>query len=185
MKRSQSQPGYDGGSAASATAEPSAEALAQRFHETYERLAPSFGYETREASAKPWADVPDQNKRLMVAVCAELLAESSAVSAASEPSAAEVAAVYRLAQEYRSEARRGHSLCAVLTEDVATILGEIHRHRPQGAQGACASAAISTEGHGPADSCTLCGGLCIHSPRSARPTGDSDKVPGKPPETLP
>lgn len=50
-----------------------AEALAQRFHETYERLAPSFGYETREASAKPWADVPDQNKRLMIAVCGEIL----------------------------------------------------------------------------------------------------------------
>jgi hypothetical protein len=51
-----------------------AEALARRFHETYERLAPSHGYETREASAKPWADVPSQNKGLMVAVCAEILA---------------------------------------------------------------------------------------------------------------
>lgn len=55
-----------------------AEALAQRFHETYERLAPSFGYETREASAKPWADVPDQNKRLMIAVCGEILAALAA-----------------------------------------------------------------------------------------------------------
>lgn len=50
-----------------------AEELAQRFHETYERLAPSFGYETRKESAKPWADVPEQNKRLMVAVCAEIM----------------------------------------------------------------------------------------------------------------
>jgi hypothetical protein len=47
--------------------------LARQFHETYERLAPSFGYETREASAKPWADVPDQNKQLMIAVCEEIL----------------------------------------------------------------------------------------------------------------
>lgn len=54
-----------------------AESLAQRFHETYERLAPSFGYATREASAKPWADVPEQNKRLMIAVCAEILAALS------------------------------------------------------------------------------------------------------------
>jgi hypothetical protein len=46
--------------------------VAQRFHETYERLAPSFGYQTREASAKPWADVPEQNKALMIAVCAEI-----------------------------------------------------------------------------------------------------------------
>lgn len=51
-----------------------AEALAQRFHETYERLAPSFAYETRKASAKPWAEVPDNNKRLMIAVCSEILA---------------------------------------------------------------------------------------------------------------
>jgi hypothetical protein len=51
-----------------------AEALAQSFHETYERLAPSFGYETRKASAKPWAEVPENNRRLMIAVCAELLA---------------------------------------------------------------------------------------------------------------
>ncbi len=50
------------------------EKLAQQFHETYERLAPNFGYKTREASAKPWSDVPDDNKGLMIAVCAEILA---------------------------------------------------------------------------------------------------------------
>lgn len=49
------------------------ERLAQLFHETYERLAPDFEYKTREASAKPWADVPEQNKQLMIAVAAELL----------------------------------------------------------------------------------------------------------------
>lgn len=47
--------------------------LAQLFHETYERLAPDFGYRTREASAKPWADVPAANRDLMVATCFELL----------------------------------------------------------------------------------------------------------------
>lgn len=50
-----------------------AEELARLFHDTYERLAPRFGYETREASAKPWEEVPDQNKALMIAVCSELL----------------------------------------------------------------------------------------------------------------
>lgn len=54
-----------------------AEALARRFHETYERLAPDYGYKTREASAKPWAEVPEQNKSLMIAVCAELLEEKT------------------------------------------------------------------------------------------------------------
>lgn len=50
-----------------------AERLAKRFHESYERLAPSFGYRTREASARPWEQVPSDNRALMVAVCAELL----------------------------------------------------------------------------------------------------------------
>lgn len=50
-----------------------AEELAQLFHETYERLAPSFRYKTREASAKPWAEVPEQNKKLMTAVCEEVM----------------------------------------------------------------------------------------------------------------
>lgn len=49
------------------------ELLAQRFHEEYERLAPSFGYQTRKESAKPWAEVPARNKALMIAVCKELL----------------------------------------------------------------------------------------------------------------
>ncbi len=51
------------------------EQLAQKFHETYERLAPSHGYETRKESAKPWADVPANNKNLMIAVCGEILEE--------------------------------------------------------------------------------------------------------------
>jgi hypothetical protein len=47
--------------------------LARQFHETYERLAPEFGYETRAESAVPWDEVPDNNQSLMVAVCRELL----------------------------------------------------------------------------------------------------------------
>lgn len=49
------------------------ETLARRFHEAYERLAPSFGYETRKESAVAWEDVPERNKALMVAVAAEML----------------------------------------------------------------------------------------------------------------
>ena len=50
-----------------------AEQIAQAFHEAHERLAPDFGYKTREASAKPWAEVPEQNKALMVAVVQALI----------------------------------------------------------------------------------------------------------------
>lgn len=48
------------------------EALARMFHESYERLAPLFNYETRKASAVPWTDVPADNKRLMIAVAKEI-----------------------------------------------------------------------------------------------------------------
>lgn len=53
---------------------PDAESVARLFHDSYERLAPAFGYETREASRVPWESVPERNKRLMIAVAAEVLA---------------------------------------------------------------------------------------------------------------
>ena len=53
---------------------PDAESVARLFHETYERLAPSFKYKTRDATRVPWEQVPERNKRLMVAVAAEVLA---------------------------------------------------------------------------------------------------------------
>lgn len=53
---------------------PDAESVAKLFHEAYERLAPAFGYETREATRVPWELVPERNKRLMIAATAEVLA---------------------------------------------------------------------------------------------------------------
>lgn len=52
-----------------------AEQIAQQFHEAYEELAPSHGYETRKASRRPWSEVPEQNKSLMIAVVTRLLNE--------------------------------------------------------------------------------------------------------------
>lgn len=54
---------------------PNAETVARMFHDAYERLAPSFGYKTREASAVPWDDVPEPNRSLMIAVAADVLAQ--------------------------------------------------------------------------------------------------------------
>lgn len=48
------------------------EIIAREFHEAYERLAPSFGYKTREASAVEWDDVPEPNRSLMIAVAGEV-----------------------------------------------------------------------------------------------------------------
>jgi len=49
------------------------EEIAKEFHETYERLAPDFDYETRAASAVDWKDVPEGNRKLMVATVTKLL----------------------------------------------------------------------------------------------------------------
>lgn len=49
-----------------------AQDLAVLFHDTYERLAPSFGYETRTDTRK--FDPTTPNGRLMIAVCGEVLA---------------------------------------------------------------------------------------------------------------
>ena len=51
------------------------EALAQIFHDEYERQAPEFGYTTRRSSAQPWEDVPEPNKSLMIAVAKKVLDE--------------------------------------------------------------------------------------------------------------
>ena len=52
-----------------------AEELAQLFHETYERLAPEYGYTTRKTSAVPWSEVPEPNKSLMIAVAEKVMEE--------------------------------------------------------------------------------------------------------------
>lgn len=52
-----------------------AEQIAAEFHRTYELLAPNFGYKTRDASAVPWEDVPEANKKLMVSVVQALLTQ--------------------------------------------------------------------------------------------------------------
>lgn len=50
-----------------------AEFMAKMFHDKYEKLAPSFGYKTRKATAKSWFEIPDNNKNLMIAVAQEIL----------------------------------------------------------------------------------------------------------------
>lgn len=58
-----------------------AEYIAEQFHNAYEALAPEHGYETREASRKPWSEVPKRNRELMVATVQRLLDDGVIVSA--------------------------------------------------------------------------------------------------------
>jgi hypothetical protein len=51
-------------------------ALARRFHEVYEDLAPTFGYETRTETRVAWDDLPTENRQLMTAVAAVIQAEA-------------------------------------------------------------------------------------------------------------
>lgn len=53
-----------------AAPELTAEQLARSFHEIYERLAPVFGYETREDTKV--FDPNSKNGKLMIAVCTEM-----------------------------------------------------------------------------------------------------------------
>lgn len=52
--------------------EQEADSVARRFHNAYEAWAPSFEYTTRDESAKPWDQVPENNKALMRRVVSEL-----------------------------------------------------------------------------------------------------------------
>jgi len=49
------------------------EQLAKLFHDTYERLAPQYGYKTRKASSLDWDEVPELNKELMIETCKVIL----------------------------------------------------------------------------------------------------------------
>ncbi len=42
-------------------------------HDAYEKAAVGAGWETQQASRKPWADVPDANKETMRAAVGALL----------------------------------------------------------------------------------------------------------------
>ena len=50
-----------------------AKQLARLFHNTYEKLAPVYGYKTRKETRQFDENTP--NGRLMVAVCVEILKE--------------------------------------------------------------------------------------------------------------
>jgi hypothetical protein len=49
------------------THEEAAVALAKRFHDVYEELAPKAGRQTQERSRKPFEELPEENRNLMIA----------------------------------------------------------------------------------------------------------------------
>lgn len=49
--------------------------VAEYFHRMYERLAPEFGYKTKEESRVPWENIAPNHRQLMRAVAAEVMKE--------------------------------------------------------------------------------------------------------------
>ena len=49
------------------------EKIARAFHDAYEEIAPQAGWETQERSRKPWEDVPEANRRVMLLTVEALL----------------------------------------------------------------------------------------------------------------
>jgi hypothetical protein len=54
--------------------EEAVEQLCEVMHDAYERAAVGAGWETQQASRKPWADVPEANKATMRVAVRALLA---------------------------------------------------------------------------------------------------------------
>lgn len=75
LSREAEETGQNEKSPDAGTTENSALDLASRFHETYERLAPQFGYETRLDTRA--FDPASKNGELMVAVCAEIIEQNA------------------------------------------------------------------------------------------------------------
>lgn len=67
------------------------EGVAAAFHSAYEALAPEHGYETREESATDWANVPEENKSLMIATVGSLM-EQGVIRPGPAPSAGDATA---------------------------------------------------------------------------------------------
>ncbi len=103
---------------------------AKAFHEAYERLAPSFGYETRSESAVPWEQVPEQNRALMEAVVAEVLAKLVAENATYREKLPEIRALLNdLAAITRNPTTRARALAA---RDALTALAQSNPVRRDG-----------------------------------------------------
>lgn len=100
----------------------SAEALARDFHEAYERLAPAFGYKTREATAVRWEDVHGANRDLMVATASEMYATLAA--ALTDRTAAIAAARAAGREEQRAlDAEARDEVVARLASSIVWALG--------------------------------------------------------------
>jgi hypothetical protein len=96
----------------------SEEDVARLFHDEYERLAPSFGYETREETRV--FDAGSANGKLMIAVCRNMRAALTAVwhnRPAQEPSEGHSVRVLSQDGDWEGEARWEYQESAYVTQE--------------------------------------------------------------------
>jgi hypothetical protein len=90
-------------------------ALANLFHDTYERLAPNYGYETRPETRKfnPRSD----NGRLMIATCASILEQL-------RKTRAELQTAHGTPAEFEAAVWAAHAQLFVTTEEAEAAIAK-------------------------------------------------------------
>jgi hypothetical protein len=106
--------------------EEEVDGLARRFHSVYESWAPSFGWDTQEASQVSWDDLPSNQRHLMLTVVREVVApiarerDTLRAKAAPEPSSAVaeeslIASYVAMAEDSTARAEAAEERVRVLT----------------------------------------------------------------------
>ena len=103
------------------------ERIAHTFHDAYEALAPAFGYRTREASSKPWEQIPASNRDLMIATVRAVFYERDGAFFVCGPSAPIAAAQVETLTRERDEAIRQRDEARRERDHAGDILAIVRR----------------------------------------------------------
>ena len=108
------------------------EDIAKRFHYTYERLAPQYGYETRPETATAWTHLPEANRELMIATVKSV--RSALVNSANEREAVVKAAravVETWGSSWDCSRTPGHPHMDAVTGALADALAQLDARLPR------------------------------------------------------
>lgn len=56
-----------------------AEFIAREFHRIYTHLAPAFGWRVHRDTRDSWEELPDRNRKLMIATAGRLIADGTII----------------------------------------------------------------------------------------------------------
>ena len=104
-----------------------ADELAKIFHDNYERLAPLYGYKTRDDSAVPWDEVPVNNRNLMIATAKAVMDETATRTPDTEMAEAIREAVEAMAPYRQRKKMTRRSDCTRLNEVYSKLTNLLNR----------------------------------------------------------